>query len=100
MTVTLFITLFTVGAAICALLTEAVKNAFKNAGKEASANFLALIDAVIVGGLGTSVAYILMGIEWSVNNIICMVLMMVCIWMGAMLGFDKIKQLLDQIKGV
>lgn len=99
MTVTLFITLFTLGAGVCALLTEAVKKAFENAKKEASPNVLALVDAVIVGGLGTSVAYVLMNIPWTVNNIICLLLMIVCIWMGAMLGFDKVKQLLEQIKG-
>lgn len=99
MSVTLFITLFTLGSFACTLVTEAVKKAFINAKKEASANLLALIDAVVVGGLGTSVAYILLGIEWSTNNIICLALMIVCIWIGSMIGFDKIKQLIEQIKG-
>lgn len=97
MTVTLFISLFTIGSALCALLTEAVKKAFENAKKDASPNVLALIDAVVVGGLGTAVAYILMDINWTANNIICLILMIVCIWMGAMLGFDKVKQLIQQI---
>lgn len=99
MTVTLFISLFTFGSALCILVTEAVKKAFENAKKEASANLLALVDALVVGGLGTSVAYVLMGIEWSVNNIICLILMIVCIWIGAMVGFDKVKQLLEQLRG-
>lgn len=97
MTVTLFISLFTIGSMACGLITEAVKKAYENAHKDYSSNIIALVDALVVGGLGTSVAYMLMGIDWTVNNIICIVLMIVCIWLGAMLGFDKIKQTLEQI---
>lgn len=99
MTVNLFITLFTIGSALCALVTEAVKKAFANAHKEAAPNLLALIDAVVVGGLGTFTAYILMGIPWTINNIICLLLMVACIWVGAMVSFDKVKQLLEQLGG-
>lgn len=99
MTVALFLSLFVLGAGVCAFVTEAVKKAFYNAGKEASPNLLALVDAIVVGGLGTSVAYILLGIEWTKVNIICLVLMIVCIWIGAMIGFDKVKQMIEQLKG-
>lgn len=99
MTITLFITMLTIGSALCTLLTEAVKKAFENANKEASANILALVDAVVIGGLGTAVAYILLGIEWNVNNIICLILMILAVWIGSMIGFDKIVQLLNQLKG-
>lgn len=97
MTVTLFISLFTIGSMACGLITEAVKKCYENAQKDYSANIIALVDALIVGGLGTATAYMLMDIPWTVNNIICLVLMIICIWLGAMLGFDKIKQTLEQI---
>ena len=97
MTVTLFISLFTIGSMACGLITEAVKKVYQNAGMDYSANVIALVDAFVVGGIGTAVAYMLMGIDWTVNNIICLILMIVCIWLGAMLGFDKIKQTLEQI---
>lgn len=97
MTITLFITMFTIGSAICTLLTEAVKKAFQNAGKEASANVLALVDAVAVGGIGTAVAYILMEIEWNINNILCLFLMICAVWVGSMIGWDKVKQMLEQL---
>ena len=100
MTVTLFISIFTVGAAISGLLTEAVKKAYQNAEKEYSANIIALIDAAVVGGLGTACAYMLLGIPWTVNNIICLALMVVVVWMGSMIGYDKIVQLLKQIGDV
>jgi hypothetical protein len=41
-----------------------------------------------------------MGIPWTVNNIICLVLMCVVIWLGAMLGFDKVLQTITQISNL
>jgi len=98
MSITLFITMFTVGAAASALLTEAVKKFYTNAGKECSPNIVALIDAVVIGAGGTAVVYMLMNIPWTVNNIICLVLMAVCVWIGSMIGYDKVVQLLKQLE--
>ena len=100
MTITLFIMIFTIGAAAASLLTEAVKKAYQNAGKQYSANVIALIDAVIVGGAGTAAAYILMGIPWTVNNTVCLALMIVLVWIGSMIGYDKIIQLFTQIGSI
>ena len=98
MSITLFITMFTVGAAAAALLTEAVKKFYANAGKERSPNVIALVDAVVIGAGGTAVVYMLLDIPWTVNNIICLILMAVCVWIGSMIGYDKIIQLLKQIE--
>ncbi len=100
MTVTLFITMLTFGAGISSLLTEAVKKAYSNAHKEHSANIVALINAIVVGCGGTAVLYMLKSIPWTVNNIICLILMGVAVWMASMIGYDKIIQLLKQISEV
>lgn len=100
MTVTLFITIVTLGAAVSSLLTEAIKKAYNNAEKEYSANVIALINAVVVGGIGTAVVYMLRGIPWTINNIICLILMILVVWIGSMIGYDKIIQLLKQIRTV
>lgn len=100
MTVTLFISLFTFGSVLCGLITEAIKTAYKNAEKEYSANIIALADSLIVGGVGTATAYMLLGIPWTVNNIICLILMCVVIWLGAMVGFDKVLQTISQISNL
>ena len=100
MTVTLFITMLTFGAGVSSLLTEAVKKAYANAHKEYSANIVALINAIVVGCGGTAVLYMLKSIPWTVNNIICLVLMGVAVWMASMVGYDKIIQLLKQISEV
>ena len=99
MTVTLMIfsALF-VGCSLAAsLLTEAVKKWYENAKKDYSANAIALVLAVVVGGFGTAIAYTLLGIPWTVNNIICLGLMVVAIWVGAMVGYDKVIQMLKQL---
>lgn len=97
MTVTLFITIVTLGAAVSSLLTEAIKKAYNNADKEYSANVIAMINAVVVGGIGTAVVYMLRGIPWTINNIICLILMILVVWIGSMIGYDKVIQLLKQI---
>lgn len=100
MTITLFISILTIGAAITTLLTEAIKKAYDNAKKPYSANIIALINAIIVGAGGTAVTYMLCGVDWTTNNIICMALMVLSVWMGSMLGFDKILQLVNQVKDI
>lgn len=97
MTITLFISILTIGAAVTALLTEAIKKAYDNAKKPYSANMIALIDAIVVGCGGTAVVYMLMNIPWTVNNVICLILMGTAVWIGATIGFDKVKQLVEQI---
>lgn len=100
MTITLFISIFTIGAMAAALLTEAVKKAFQEAGAKYSANRIALINAAIIGGFGTASAYILLGIAWTIQSIICLVLIVVLVWIGAMIGYDKIVQMLAQIRSI
>lgn len=95
MTVELFMFLFGFGSIVSALLTQAVKKAFK----ELSSNIIALIDAVVVGVFGTGAVYILMGIEWSFTNIVCLALMSFSIWLGSMVGYDKVMQTIGQLKG-
>lgn len=97
MTVNVFVTLITLGAAVASLLTEAIKTAFSGAGKNCSPNMAALINSIVVGGAGTILSYILLGIPFTVNNVICIPLMMLCIWIGSMVGYDKIIQLIQQI---
>ena len=95
MTIQLFLYLFTIGSLAASLLTETLKKAFVSA----SANVIALVNAIIVGVLGTVAAYILMGIAFTAQNVICIILMTVCIWIGCMCGYDKVMQTISQIKG-
>lgn len=95
MTIDLFIYLFTIGSAVSSLLTQAVKKALPNV----SSNILALVDSVAVGVIGTFFAFILLDIAFTAKNIVSIVLMAVCIWIGSMLGYDKVTQTIKQLKG-
>ena len=97
MTVALFVTILTVGATASSLLTQAVKKWYENQKKNYSSNVIALINAVVIGCGGTAVTYMLVGIPWSVNNIICLLIMGVCVWIGSMIGYDKVIQLIKQL---
>ena len=97
MTVTMFILLIAICSAVSSLLTEGIKTWFKNANKDYSANLIALINAVVVGCGGTAITYVLMGITFTLSNILCLVLMAGAVWLGSMIGYDKVIQLITQI---
>lgn len=93
MTIELFMFLFTVGSLASSLLTQALKKTVK----DLSSNITALISALVVGVGGTLAAYILLNVELNVKNIICLVLMAACVWVGSMVGYDKVLQTIAQI---
>lgn len=98
MTVTIFLLLLTVFAVCTSLLTEAMKNFYKEQGTEYASNIVVLVASAIVGGLGTIIYYIAIGIAWTPINIICIPLMIIANWVGSMVGYDKVKQAIEQLK--
>lgn len=94
MSIELFMSLLTICTAISPLLTQALKKAFK----ELPSNIVALAGAIIVGAGGTISSYILMDIPFNAKNIICIILMSFCVWLGSMVGYDKIMQTIAQIR--
>lgn len=98
MSVSLFIALFVGGGFVNILLTQAIKQFYYNRNEAASPNIIALVNAIIIGGGGTAFAYSLMGIEWTINNILCLVAMMLFVWMGSMIGYSKILETYRQFR--
>lgn len=94
MTIEMFIVFYAAGSILSSLLTQAMKKAFKNL----SSNMLALAAAVCVGVFGTAAGYIFMDIPFDLKNVICMLLMGLCVWIGSMVGYDKVIQTIEQIK--
>lgn len=94
MTIELFMYLFTIGSAFSSLFTQTCKKTFTGV----SSNILALVSAVIVGVFGSVFSYLYLNIDFSAQNIMCIVMMTVCIWIGSMLGYDKVIQTLKQLK--
>lgn len=96
MTITIFLSIFTIGSFISSLLTEALKKAFTNI----STNIIALANAIIVGLFGTTFAYIIIGVVWNIQSVVCLLMMIGCVWIGSMVGYDKVLQTIMQIKNL
>lgn len=97
MTVTAFLILLTIYATMTSLLTEAIKK-FLDAQKIAYAsNVLVLIVAIIIGCGGTVIYYVNYQIPFTALNSVYLALMGIANWVGAMVGYDKVKQAVSQI---
>ena len=96
MTTTTFLMLLFAFSTISGLITEAIKKLISDKSNF-SYNLLALIVALIVGGVGCGVYYQLNAIAFTVNNIIYMLLMGLASGLSATLGYDKLKQTIEQI---
>lgn len=97
MTVTAFLILLTACAVATSLLTEAVKRFLDGLKIKYATNIVVLIVALIVGCGATALYYAQNGVPFSALNIVYLVLMGVANWLGAMLGYDKVKQAMLQI---
>ena len=62
-----------------------------------SYNIIALVVALVIGGTGSAVYYQLNTIPFNLDNIIYLVLMGLASGLCSMVGFDKIKQAIEQI---
>ncbi len=99
MTVTVFLILVTVFATITALVTEAVKK-FLDAQKITYAsNVVVLIVALVIGCGGTAVYYVNYQVPFNALNSVYLALMGIANWVGAMVGYDKVKQAIAQLGG-
>lgn len=97
MTISIFVGLLAVFSTLTSMITELVKKSLKEKEKDYASNLVVLIVSAIIGILGTTAFYILKGIVFDVNNVICIAIMVVAVWLSSMLGYDKIKQLIEQL---
>lgn len=97
MTVAVFLIILTVCAVITSLLTEGVKKFLDGMEVSYAANILVLIIAVIVGCGATALYYVNYQVPFNALNSVYLALMGVANWIGAMVGYDKVKQAIAQI---
>lgn len=95
MTLPIFLGLLAAFGVLASYVTEAIKKSFK--GKVYSANLIVLAVSIVTGSGGTAVFYLLRHIPFDTTNIVCMVLMAAAVWLVAMLGYDKVTQLIVQV---
>lgn len=94
MTGILFVALVTALSVLSSAITEALKKAIGK--KHIHSNLLVAIVSMIVGWGGTAVAYVFLKIPFNdVTNIVALVLMALPIWLGAMLGYDKVNDIIN-----
>lgn len=96
MDVTAFFILLSAFSSVSSLVTEGIKNIAADRA-ELSYNIIALVTALLIGGGGTAVYYQLNAVPFTVNNIIHMVLMGLASGLVSMIGFDKVKQAVEQV---
>lgn len=99
MTTQTFLMLLTIYSTITSFLTEAVKKVLDSLGVTYAANMVVLVSAILTGGIGTTIFYVLNDIQFSAPNVIYIAVMVIANWVGSMIGYDKIKQLIQQICG-
>lgn len=95
MSMTIFFVFLSIGAVMNSLFTEALKMAFSNV----PANVIALVSAVVIGVGVTSAMYVIWEIPFDIKNIVCIIILTFYIWLGSMVGYDKIMQTFEQFKG-
>ena len=94
MTGLLFVALVSALFPLSAAITEALKLAIGE--KHIHSNLLVAIVSVVVGWGGTAAVYVFLKIPFNdVTNIVALILTALPIWLGAMLGYDKVKGIID-----
>ena len=98
MTTTTFLMLLSSFSVLSGLVTEGIKKLISDKANM-SYNVIALVVALVIGGAGSAVYYQLNAIPFNLDNIIYLVLMGLASGLCSMVGFDKIKQAVEQIVG-
>ena len=88
-----------VGVLVCSVFTglivEAIKKMTTAEGRQT--NLIAAVVSVIVG-VSFGVGYILLNkLSFDTQNIISIILLVVCSWIVSMVGFDKFRHTIEQI---
>ena len=96
MTITTFLMLLSSFSVLSGLVTEGIKKLISDKANM-SYNIIALVVALVIGGVGSAVYYQLNAIPFNLDNIIYLVLMGLASGLCSMVGFDKIKQAIEQI---
>ena len=96
MTTTTFLMLLSSFSVLSGLVTEGIKKLISDKANM-SYNVIALVVALVIGGVGSAVYYQLNAIPFNLDNIIYLVLMGLASGLCSMDGFDKIKHPIEQI---
>jgi predicted membrane metal-binding protein len=83
---------------LTSLTVEAIKKLLNERGAEYSSNLLAAIVAILIT-VAVCFGYVLyFGIPFTIQIVVIMVALMFLAFLSATVGYDKVRQLLEQIK--
>lgn len=97
MTVTVFLVILSMSAAVTSLLTEGIKKFLDEQRISYASNVLVLMIAVIIGCGATALYYVNYEVPFNALNSVYLALMGIANWLGATLGYDKVRQTIVQI---
>ena len=95
MTVIIFLALLLFFATITSLITEAIKKMLPSYFE--SYNIVVCIVAFVVGFVGLLIYFILTHTQLTIDYLIYAFLMGLATWLSAMVGYDKVKQTIEQL---
>lgn len=102
MTLEAFVILLSCCAVVASLITEAVKEFFNMKDVQYASNIVVFVVAMVVGCAGAMLYYFIFLVPVTPMNCIMAVFLGLANWVGAMVGYDKVKQAIkqmEQIKG-
>ncbi|MCR4841821.1 MAG: hypothetical protein K5840_00995 [Eubacterium sp.] len=97
MTATVFCVLWACLSLLTGLVTQAIKNFIDNYDEEFPSNIVALVVALVLGITVTALYYLQTGVDFTPLNIIYLFVMGFLNWIGASVGYDKVKEALSTL---
>lgn len=100
MNIGVFLGLLMAFSVIASVVTEGIKMFLDGMKVNYASNILVLGVSMVVGAGGTALFYVNYQVPFNALNSVYLALMGIANWLVAMLGYDKIKQAIEQIRNI
>lgn len=94
------VALVTAMAIATSLLTQLLKSILDACKKQYASNVIVAVVSVFVGGCGTALYYVNHQIPFNALTSVYLAIMCLLNCAGAMVGYDKVKQAITQIRDI
>lgn len=94
----IFLTGLLIVSAFTGIVTEAIKKVLSELNVKYYANTLAGIVAAVLGAALGAGYVIITGMAFTLQTLVCIVTLVFLSWLCAMVGYDKIIQVISQVK--
>lgn len=100
MSIAVLLVIIPIACALSCSITEITKAVFNSLGVKVACNIQALISSVITAFIVVFALGGTLGFVSAIDFIVYGISTAFIIWIGSMVGYDKILQLIDQIKNI